>query len=119
MVGAVGLACVAACATVRPYFEADFREGTRASRDSFVRLLATRYGCDTTAAVFNAGKTGLGFLFAPGMTACEAGGFVFVRTIQAWRDSSGVREQWDTPDCVYGFQGATERSVRAYRRWCH
>ena len=115
----VGLTFLSACATVRPEFQQHFRPGTRESRDRFVQLLATRYGCDTAVAMFNARRGGPGFLFAPGLNPCEAAAFIPVLAIRAWRDSTGIREDWDTGYCVYAFRGVTERVLRAWTAACH
>lgn len=98
MILSVGLACAAACAAARPDFEQDFFASNRAAHDAWYRLLGMRYGCDTLVVrSFAAGADA-----APEIPVCTAAAFVMPERIRAWRDSSGIREDWE-------FQGGSAR----------
>ncbi len=89
----IGLALTAACASARPDFEQEFFASNRATHDAWYRLLGTRYGCDTVV-VRNAGSGYAGTQIA-GTPVCTAAALVTPERIRAWRDSSGLREDWE------------------------
>jgi hypothetical protein len=88
----VGCALYADCAGARPQagFVQEFRGGSRDTRDAWFRLLATRYGCDTTA-VKAPGADGL----MTDATTCAAARTVTPEVVRAWSDSTGVWEEWE------------------------
>ncbi len=93
MILALAVAFAAACAAARPDFEQDFFASNRASHDAWYRLLGTRYGCDTVI-VRNTGRAYAGsqIVEAP---VCTAAALVVPDRVRAWRDSSGLREDWE------------------------
>ena len=97
----LGFALVAACASAHPDFEQEFFSTDRATHDAWYQLLGTRYGCDTLA-VRNAGRTFTGSRIV-GSSVCTAAAFVTPQRVSAWRDSTGVREEWE-------FERATARA---------
>ena len=94
----VSLAVAAACATARPDFEREFFASNRAAHDAYYRLLGTRYGCDTMVVRSSAA----GAVTASEIPVCIAAARVMPERIRAWRDSAGIREDWE-------FQGGSAR----------
>jgi hypothetical protein len=94
----VSLAFAAACATARPEFEQNFFASNRAAHDAWYRLLGTRYRCDTMVVRSPAA----GAITASETPVCIAAAFLMPTRIRAWRDSSGIREDWE-------FQGGSAR----------
>jgi hypothetical protein len=85
-------AAAAACATARrpPDFVRDFRGGSRAARDAWFGVLASRYGCDTVL-VKAPGTEGL----MMDATTCAAARTVMPEVVRAWSDTTGVWEEWE------------------------
>ena len=100
MILGVGLALAAACAAARPDFEQDFFASNRASHDAWYLLLGTRYGCDTM--VVRNSRGSVGATTPSEMPVCIAAAYVTPDRIRAWRDSAGMREDWE-------FEGGTAR----------
>jgi len=82
----------AACAGARPRadFEQDFRGGTSGPRSVWFSVLVTRYGCDT---VLVKGRTTAAL--GAGVAACSAASWVMPEVVRAWRDSTGITEEWE------------------------
>jgi len=123
----------AACAGARrgPYFEQDFRGGGVGARDAWARVLATRYGCDTTflgrapTPDMRPSEVTASYLSSRvGETACRAADMPEV--IRAWSDSTGVLEEWAYSSrststllqfrpggrCIVTLRGPNERELR-------
>jgi hypothetical protein len=94
----------AGCATVHPNFEQTFRGG-RPSRDQWMILLTSRYGCDTAIVVANMPRrwegVGLPSLtrepvrrMQVGMTACDVASVIAPEVVDAWVTPQGIREEW-------------------------
>jgi len=106
-VGRAGALCAllaAGCATAHPDFEQTFRGG-RPDRDAWMRLLSTRYGCDTAVLLVNMPQrsegVGLPSLtrtpapgIALGMTACTIASLIAPEVVDAWVTRDGIREEW-------------------------
>jgi hypothetical protein len=90
LVGCTVVCAGCAGAGPRADFERDFREGSSGARSAWLRVLVTRYRCDTV--LVKAGGTGA---LATGVTACAASSWVMPQVIRAWSDSTGVQEEWE------------------------
>jgi len=115
---ALSMLVVAGCATVRPDFERTFRGG-RPSHDLWMRVLTSRYGCDTVAVVADTRRrdprvgpspatapgrqpqVGVPSLSAApergmrvGMAACDVASQVAPEEVAAWVTPEGIREEW-------------------------
>ena len=110
MIRAVGRAVAlcallgAGCATVHPNFEQTFRGG-RPSYDQWMRLLTSRYGCDTTIVLANMPTRWNGVGLPPltrepgrrlqvGMIACDVASVIAPEVVDAWVTPQGIREEW-------------------------
>jgi hypothetical protein len=110
------LGCLAliGCATVRPSFERRFNPEFRSSRDLWMRLLVSRYGCDSALVVAEAH----GRPARVGMDPCDLASLVTPAVVQAWLTAEGIREEWKfhvrtgEPLLSVYLEGPNERTLR-------
>ncbi len=115
----VGL-LVAGCATVRPdfeqYFNAEYQGaenyGESPSHDAWMKLAATRYGCDTMTI-----RTGIRSFseMAVGLPPCDIASAIPPGAIRAYKTATGIREEWrfgtSAKRTTVTFEGATPRQM--------
>jgi len=111
---------LAACATARPIFEQSFiseYQGMESSHVSpshnlWMRVAATRYGCDTSS-ISRAIRTEADYKYdaAP----CDIAGSVPPREILAYKTATGIREEWrfgtGSQTVLVRFEGAQPRTL--------
>jgi hypothetical protein len=87
------------CATVRPDFEQSFNaeyqgleySNESPSHDRWMRLAATRYGCDTAAISKGVRRWDD---IRVGLPPCEIASAIPPREILAFKTATGIREEW-------------------------
>ena len=90
---------VAGCATLRPDFEASFNtefqgleySNESPSHDPWMRLAATRYGCDTL--VLSKGMRRWDDIRV-GLPPCDIASAIPPREILGYKTATGIREEW-------------------------
>lgn len=118
-IAVVGL-LVAGCATVRPdfeqYFNAEYQGAENynesPSHGAWMKLAATRYGCDTM--VIRSGVRSYSEM-AVGLPPCDIASAVPPGVIRAYKTTTGTREEWRfgtsaRRTTVY-FEGPTTRTM--------
>jgi hypothetical protein len=101
------------CASAHPSFERRFAEGVRSSHDLWMRLLESRYACDS-GLVMDAMHTRAARV---GMGPCDLATVVSPEVVQTWRTADGLREEWkfrayrgQPPVSVY-LEGSSPRAL--------
>jgi hypothetical protein len=118
-IGMSGL-LVAGCATMHPDFEQDFNteyvgieyQNESPSHDVWMKLAASRYGCDTLAIRRTVrGWTDMGV----GATPCEIAAGIPPGSIRGFKTEKGYREEWHygsgARTMTIHFEGATTRTL--------
>ncbi len=118
---------LAACATVRPDFEQYFNaEYTGAenynqspSHGPWMRLAATRYGCDTMA--IRQGVRGYSEM-AIGLPPCDIASAIPPGVIRAYKTETGIREEWrfgsGSRTMIVRFEGSSPKTlISSFVQW--
>jgi hypothetical protein len=110
----LGSLALIGCASVRPSFERRFSPEFRSSRDLWMRLLASRYGCDTALVVAASQSRSVNVGAGP----CDLATFAVPEVVDAWQTASGIREEWKfrmktgEPLLSVYLEGSNERTLR-------
>ncbi len=118
----IAVACLvlAGCATVRPefeqYFEAEYQGAENylqsPSHDAWMKLAATRYGCDTM--VIRQGVRSFSEM-AVGLPPCDIASAIPPSVIRAYKTQTGIREEWrfgtSARRTVVYFEGVNNRAL--------
>jgi hypothetical protein len=86
----LGSLALMGCASVRPSFERRFNPEFRSSRDLWMRVLVSRYGCDTALVVAERQTRP----WNAGAGACDLATLVTPEVVDAWQATNGIREEW-------------------------
>jgi hypothetical protein len=86
----LGSLALMGCATVHPSFERRFNPEFRSSRDLWMRVLVSRYGCDTALVVAESQTRPIN----AGAGACDLATLVTPEVVDAWQTADGIREEW-------------------------
>jgi hypothetical protein len=115
------------CATVHPdfeqYFNAEYQGAENynesPSHGPWMRLAATRYGCDTMA--IRTGVRGYSQM-AVGLPPCDIASAIPPGAIRAYKTDKGIREEWrfgsGANTTIVYFEGVTSRTMLvSFIRW--